>query len=70
MSAAYVRRASEAVRLKPLGTQLSPEAVVALADVLEVIAYVKEFEPDSDYFVCNDVDPAVRLAHLILGIAS
>ena len=62
-----LRTASQTLRANPLGTNLSPDAVSALADVLDVIAYVKEYEPYSDYFVCNDDDPAMRVARLING---
>ena len=67
LDANELRTASQTLRANPLGTTLSPQAIDALAEVLDVIAYVKEYEPYSDYFVCNDDDPAMRVARLING---
>lgn len=59
--AASVLRANEFPGL------MSRSYAVALADVLEILAYVKRYEPYSDYMGTSQPDPSVALASLILG---
>lgn len=47
---------------------MQPSVGLALADVLDVIAYVKQYEGESDYFATGAKgDVALTLARLIVG---
>lgn len=76
MSGDLLRRAADAERQEwdsAESHRLYPQASaihLALADVLDVLAYVKDYEGECDYMRTVEPDPSITLAHRILGVVT